>query len=239
MLPTTEQNPTHTDKPGLRMKELVGATGVPKSTILHYLNQGLLLEPVKTSPNMAYYPPQTVDRVRFIQHMQRHHRLSLAEIKQVLESKVSEADLPMRLELHEAIFGQPKQESLLNRAEFCKTTGLTESQLDKLLRTRLLMPLTEDHFDQEDVSMGQMYAGGFARNLRMEDIAYYVELGERIVDREMALRKRMTGHLPVEQDAALTIEMVKSARMCRAYIIDRLFQHRVGAMRDLKDEKVS
>lgn len=237
MLPTKE-NPPHTDKPGLRMKALVEATGVPKSTILHYLNQGLLPEPVKTSPNMAYYPPQTVDRVRFIQHMQRHHRLSLSEIKQVLESKVSENDLPIRLELHEVIFGQPKQEGLLNRAEFCKTTGLTESQLDNLLRARLIMPLTEDQFDQEDVSMGQIYARRFSRGFRMEDITYYVELGERIVDREMALRKRMTGHLPVEQDATLTIEMVKSARMCRAYIIDRLFQHRVAAMRDLKDDEV-
>jgi len=28
--------------------------------------------------------------------------------------------------------------------------------------------------------------------------------------------------------------MVKHARMCRAYIIDRLFQRRVAAMKDLK-----
>jgi len=27
----------------------------------------------------------------------------------------------------------------------------------------------------------------------------------------------------------------KNARMCRAYIIDRLFQHRVAAMKDLKE----
>ncbi len=31
-------------KPGLRMKELVEASGVPKSTILYYLQQGLLPE---------------------------------------------------------------------------------------------------------------------------------------------------------------------------------------------------
>jgi DNA-binding transcriptional MerR regulator len=221
------------------MKELVEATGVPKSTILHYLNQGLLPEPLKTSPNMAYYPPQTVDRVRFIQHMQRHHRLSLSEIKQVLESKVGEADLPIRLELHEVIFGQPQQEGLLDRAAFCEATGLTEQQLDELLQARLLMPLAEESFGPEDVSMGQMYAARYARGFRMEDITYYVELGEQIVDREMALRRRMTGHLPVEEDAALTIEMVKSARMCRAYIIDRLFQHRVAVMRDLKEGRES
>ena len=43
-------------------------------------------------------------------------------------------------------------------------------------------------------------------------------------------------HLPLEQDAAMSLELVKDARMTRAYIIDRLFQHRVAAMRDLKEE---
>ena len=238
-MPFHTRNKKRPSKPGLRMKELVEATSVPKSTILHYLHQGLLPEPIKTSPNMAYYPPEIIDRIRFIQHMQRHHRLSLSEIKQILESKVGEVDLPIRLELHDIIFGQPQQESLLETSAFCKSTGLTEQQLHDLLRARLLMPLNEGRFDQEDVNMAQMYARRFSRGLHMEDIKYYVELGEKIVDQEMALRRRMTGHLPDEEDAALTIEMVKSARMCRAYIIDRLFQHRVAAMRDLKEEEVS
>ena len=238
-MPFTTQNKNEPSKPGLRMKELVEATGVPKSTILHYLHEGLLPEPIKTSPNMAYYPPEIIDRIRFIQHMQHHHRLSLSEIKQILQSKVREADLPIRLELHDIIFGQTRQEGLLEKSAFCKATGLTEQQLDELLRARLLMPFAEERFDQEDVNMGQMYARRFSRGFSMEDISYYVELGEKIVDQEMALRKRMTGHLPDEEDAALTIEMVRSARMCRAYIIDRLFQHRVAAMRDLKDEEVS
>jgi hypothetical protein len=30
--------------------------------------------------------------------------------------------------------------------------------------------------------------------------------------------------------------MVKNARMCRAYVIDRLFQHRVAAMKSLKEQ---
>lgn len=49
-------------KPGLRMKELMEATGLPKSTILFYLEQGLLPKPVKTSRNMAYYPPECMER---------------------------------------------------------------------------------------------------------------------------------------------------------------------------------
>jgi hypothetical protein len=51
----------------------------------------------------------------------------------------------------------------------------------------------------------------------------------------MAVRKRLTHHLPYDQDATLTIELVKSARMMRTYLIDRLFQRRVAAMKDLKD----
>jgi hypothetical protein len=50
------------------------------------------------------------------------------------------------------------------------------------------------------------------------------------------LRNQMTGRLPYQQDAAATTNMVKNARMCRAYVIDRLFQQRVVAMKDLKEK---
>ena len=46
----------------LKMKELAEASGVSAGTIKHYLREGLLgggAEVVKTSRNMAYYPPST------------------------------------------------------------------------------------------------------------------------------------------------------------------------------------
>lgn len=69
----------------LKMQDLVQATGIPKSTILHYLNEGLLPEPVKTSRNMAYYSPACVERISFIKVMQSKYRLSLAIIKKFLQ----------------------------------------------------------------------------------------------------------------------------------------------------------
>ena len=84
MMPTEKRRNAREARSGLRMNELAQATGVPKSTILHYLNEGLLPDPVKTSRNMAYYAPECVDRLRYIQHLKRRHRLSLAEIRQVL-----------------------------------------------------------------------------------------------------------------------------------------------------------
>ena len=58
-------------KPGLKMKDLVKATGVAKSTLLYYVSLGLIPEPVKTSPNMAWYDPECITRVQFIQTMKR------------------------------------------------------------------------------------------------------------------------------------------------------------------------
>ena len=46
----------------LKMSELVEASGVPAATIKHYLREGLLPEPIKTSRNMAWYRPETVER---------------------------------------------------------------------------------------------------------------------------------------------------------------------------------
>ena len=46
---------TQNGRPFLKMREVVNATGVPKSTIILYVNTGLLPQPVRTQRNMAYY----------------------------------------------------------------------------------------------------------------------------------------------------------------------------------------
>jgi DNA-binding transcriptional MerR regulator len=218
------------------MKELVEATGVPKSTILHYVHEGLLPEPVKTSPNMAYYAPECVDRVRLIRHMQQRHRLSLGDIKDVFTGAKPMADPELHLKLNDLIFGAAPVR-FLDREKYCQETGLDPEDVADLLAARLLLPLSEGQFDDQDVAMGRIYAQTRSLGLRSEDASYYVELGEKIVDYEMAVRNKITRHLPYDQDAMVTMEMVNSARAMRAYIIDRLFQHRVAAMQDLKEDE--
>ena len=220
---------------GLKMKDLVNATGVPKATILHYLREGLLPEPVKTSTNMAYYDQLSVSRIRLIRQLQRHHRLKLSEIRRVLAESIDEEELSMRASLNELIFGPLQTEGDLDLPAFCEATGLSREQVQQFLRAKLLLPAQEGRFDREDVVMGRMYGSGMAAGMQLEDMTYYVELGEKIIDHELALRGRLTRHLPSLQNASLTMQLVQAARMTRAYIIDRLFQRRISAMRDLRD----
>ena len=228
---------TDDGRPLLKMKELVEATGVPKSTILHYVNEGLLPEPVKTSLNMAYYNPDCIERVRFIKSMQSNHRLPLTKIKGMLQWKDQGRDVTLGLELLQGVFGTGEG-PLLDTPAFCRATGLSPEQVEEFVRAKLLLPLKPGRFDREDVSMGLVYANGLSVGVTAEDMSYYSRLGKQIVDEEMALRRRMTHHLSYEADAEQTLRMVRAARATRSYVIDRLFQLRIAKSKDLKDEEL-
>src|SRR5439155_12098937 len=82
------------ERPGLKMSELAVASGVSAGTIKHYLREGLLGngdEVVRTSRNMAWYPPEFVERIRLIKRLQEERFMPLRLIREVL------ADGPERL----------------------------------------------------------------------------------------------------------------------------------------------
>ncbi len=74
----------------VKMSVLARLSGVPAATIKHYLNEGLLPEPTRTSRNMAYYDVALVPRIQQIKEIQRTRFLPLKVIKEVLD----EAALP-------------------------------------------------------------------------------------------------------------------------------------------------
>ena len=217
------------------MKRLVEKTGVPKSTILHYLQMGLLPEPIKTSPNMAYYDPKCIERIEFIQKLQRNHRLSLNEIKYVLENAGEGTDLRTRIELNEYIFGNTRKNQTYSYSEYCQKTGLTEEQVNTLVNVKLLLPLEDGQFDEEDIAMGKAYANAFSWGIRIEDLTFYVTCSENIIDSEFSLRTRITKDMPYEKDAEITLEMSKNAQLSRSYILNRVFLYRIQQMRDIKE----
>lgn len=232
---TTESGVSGRGATGLRMKELAEATGLPKSAILHYVAQGLLPEPVRTGPNMAYYDPVCIERIRFIKTMQNRYAFPLGKIKTLLARKDEGKDIASMVELGEMIFGS-SDGALLDEAAFCDATGLSSEQVLSLTEKGLLLPLEEGRYNEQDVAIGKIFAQGLALGITASDMAFYAVAAKRIVDEEMRLRARVTAHLPEDQDAGLTRRLVQSARATRNYVIDRTFQRRIAAAGDLKDE---
>jgi DNA-binding transcriptional MerR regulator len=76
----------------LKISELAEAAEVPVATVRHYLREGLLPEPVKTSRNMAYYPPEFAERIRLIKQLQEERFMPLRVIKELLDSADGDLD---------------------------------------------------------------------------------------------------------------------------------------------------
>ena len=222
-------------KPGLRMNELVRATGAPKSTIAHYVNEGLLPAPVKTSPNMAYYDPSCIDLINYIKMLQSRYHLPLPRIKEIIDSygMAPESVMGPLVELSELIFG-PLDKETVSLEEFCEQTGFSPEEVTELIKARMLIPMEPDRFDQEDVIMGGILARGKEMGLTAEESSFYTEAADRIVDHEFELRDRLTAALPADQDAVITATMTRTARIMRSYIIDRVFQKRALNLSHLK-----
>ena len=179
---------------GLRMREMTEATGLPKSTILHYVAQGLLPAPVRTCRNAAFYDPECVERARYIKEVQNTYSFPLEKIKKLLRSRDEGKDPASLTELHAVIFGAHVGEAFDEEA-FRLATGLTPSQVVELMEANLLMPLEQGVFRQEDVDAGKTYAAAFALGLKASDLAFYGSIAKELVDQEMHLRERITGHL--------------------------------------------
>jgi DNA-binding transcriptional MerR regulator len=70
----------------LKISELAEQAEVPVATVRHYLREGLLPEPVKTSRNMAYYPPEFAERIRLIKQLQEERFMPLRVIRELLDA---------------------------------------------------------------------------------------------------------------------------------------------------------
>ncbi len=228
--PSTE-NGTHYYK----MKDLVETTGIPKSTIILYVNKGLLPQPVRTSPNVAYYHPDCTQRIAFIKRIQSSHRLPLAAIKGLLKEIDRGKDVNALLDLQTLIFARDDDDRF-DAQGLASETGLSPGQVEALVRTRLLVPLEEGSFDREDVAIGKLLHSGLKLGMRTEELDFYPKMADEIVEKELDLRLRHTRALSFDEDAVMTLEMTRIARGLRTYIIDRIMQRRLITYKGLKIE---
>jgi DNA-binding transcriptional MerR regulator len=212
--------------PMLKMKELVEATGLSKATILYYINVGLLPKPVKTNPNVAFYPSSYVEKLGFIKQLQSRHRLSLSQIKSVLKEKSKGREVSPLIELNNVIFGQ-KEETICSDEKLCEICGLDMENLETALRLKLLNPKTENQYDSEDIAVGRILKRCLELGLDLEDLEYYPRLASKIVTHEIETRRGVIHKKSFEEILSITLELTGIARSFRGYVIDRIFQQSV------------
>jgi DNA-binding transcriptional MerR regulator len=200
------------EKKLLRMGELAEASGVPAATIKHYLREGLLPEPVKTSRNMAYYPPEFVDRIQLIKQLQEERFLPLKIIKSMLDEDPERARAMVELEdriLERALAGERTRTSA---AEVRERYDVPAEVLDRMAEIGVLSPNSRG-YTPSDVAIieaiSRFRAGGYeeAIGFTVYDTLRYKRAMEELVKEEIqVVRERLAGEVEPER----VVEMLQA-----------------------------
>ncbi|MGH2991390.1 MAG: MerR family transcriptional regulator [Solirubrobacterales bacterium] len=202
-------------KDRLKISELAAAAAVPVATVRHYLREGLLPEPHKTSRNMAYYPPELVDRIRLIKQLQEERFLPLKVIRELLDSGNGDPerlraliDLEDRI-LESALEGERKR---ISATELKRRYDVPKEVLDRLAELEVLSPGSRG-YSPSDVriveAISRFRAGGYDERIgfTVYDTLRYKRALEGLVAEEVeVLMERLAG----EMDPDRAVELIRS-----------------------------
>jgi DNA-binding transcriptional MerR regulator len=211
------------DRPLLKMSELAERSGVSAGTIRYYLREGLLgegAEIVRTSRNMAYYPPEYVQRIELIKRLQEKRFMPLRVIKGALAEDPDRVRALIELEdriLERALAGADD-----SRRVSIKTVReryqIPRNVLDRLAEIGVLTP-NRKGYDQDDVkiieAIASFRAGGYeeALGFTVYDTLRYREALEPLVQAEVrALLDRLAGEVEVERATQIVAAGVEPLR---------------------------
>ena len=200
----------------LKMSELAERSGVSAATIKHYLREGLLgpgEDVVRTSRNMAYYPPDFVERVRLIKRLQEERFMPLRVIRELIGTDPSRAVRLIELEdriLERAIAA--RESGRATKAAVRETYDVPAAVLDRLEELGVLTPNARG-YDADDVNIieaiSRFRAGGYEEVLgfTVYDTLRYRKALEPLVEEEVrVLLDRLAGKVEVER----AVEIISS-----------------------------
>jgi DNA-binding transcriptional MerR regulator len=198
----------------LKMSELAERSGVSPGTIRYYLREGLLgggRDIVRTSRNMAYYPPEYVERIALIKRLQEQRFMPLRVIRGALEDDPERVLALIELEdrILERALATVEDDSRVSRKAVQERYGVPRNVLERLAEIGVLTP-SQRGYDKDDVkiieAIASFRAGGYdeALGFTVYDTLRYREALEPLVSEEVqALVGRLAGE--VEVDRAMEI----------------------------------
>jgi DNA-binding transcriptional MerR regulator len=193
----------------LKISELAERSGVSAGTIKHYLREGLLGsddEVVRTSRNMAYYPPAFVERIGLIKRLQEERFMPLRVIRELMTDDPDRAARMIELEdriLDRAI--EARETGRVSRAKVRDTYEIPQNVLERLEELGVLTPAARG-YDADDVSIiaaiSRFRAGGYeeALGFTVYDTLRYRTALEPLVEEEVrVLLDRLAGQVEVDR----------------------------------------
>jgi DNA-binding transcriptional MerR regulator len=207
----------------LKMSELAERSGVSPGTIRYYLREGLLgdgADIVRTSRNMAYYPPAYVERIGLIKRLQEQRFMPLRVIKGALAEDPDRVRALIELEdrILERALASAEDQRRVSRRVVHERYGVPRNVLERLEEIGVLTP-NQRGYDRDDVkiieAIASFRAGGYeeALGFTVYDTLRYRKALEPLVEEEVrALLERLAGEVEVERAMEIVAAGVEPLR---------------------------
>ncbi len=168
----------------LKMKELSDLTNESKSTILYYIKEGLLPEPLKPKPNMHLYDENCVQILKFIKYLQHNFSYSISEIKSIFQDNHFDFDgsFEMMVRSLELISGG-KENKYYTKESFLKLVGLDEQRLKKYQKQGYLFERAKG-FSSKEVEIAEILERASSLGLDFALLDAYVENAKLLAQKE-------------------------------------------------------
>jgi DNA-binding transcriptional MerR regulator len=198
----------------LKMSELAERSGVSAGTIKHYLREGLLGgddEIHRTSRNMAWYPPDFVERIRLIKRLQEERFMPLRVIREVLRGDPQRVEALIELEdrILDRAAAVAGERTRTSRRAVEQAYDVPRNVLERLEQLDVLTPNGRG-YDADDVkiieAISRFRAGGYdeAIGFTVYDTLRYRDALAPLVEEEVrVLLGRLAGS--VDEDRAVEI----------------------------------
>ncbi|MGH2832796.1 MAG: MerR family transcriptional regulator [Solirubrobacteraceae bacterium] len=225
----------------LKISELAQRSGVSAPTIRHYVREGLLPEPVRTSRNMAYYPPEFVQRIELIRRLQEERFMPLRVIKEVIQDDPDR--IKALIELEDRILERMAKadERRVSAKQVRERYDIPANVLQRLADIGVLTP-TRSGYGQDDVkiieAIASFRAGGYEEELgfTIYDTLRYRKALEPLVQGEVrAALERLAGEVEVERAVQIIAAGAEPLRELIGAIHSKLLLAELARQRQHRD----
>ncbi len=220
----------------MRMRQLVSETGIPRSTIQHYVREGLLPKPIKLAHNSAVYGEAHIRRLDAIGRAKRllGDRPPLAQIKRIVELIEQGVTPEVAVALQRAVWStvsdlDPGEADVsLTVKQLASEVGVDPARIRALVDAGLLVPAPgpeSPRFDFLDLRLARMVLEVTgAKGVDLGLAARVSSLLREVSAIEMEIRNRIVAGRPPQEAAAASAELQTLGPVWHAYLAFRFRQ---------------
>ncbi|WP_345992259.1 MerR family transcriptional regulator [Sulfurimonas sp. HSL-1716] len=176
-----------------KISQLVSMTGMPKSTILYYIREGMLPEAKKIKSNVHVYNDEHLELIKYIKYMKNSIGSSNDDIKIALKNKNSSlaTSFTMIEPLMNTLSLVSKNDRFYTKEEFIGSFKINEKLLDKLIDDGLIVSLHDDRFTEKDVIIIRLVESFEQVGLQYEILKQYMLHAKEISKLERKMQEQL------------------------------------------------